>query len=252
MTSVAALSSRERALQIPELLDIIVSHVDGRDLLACVGKTLIDIAYLERACTNLLIIKIMDIKEYHTYSEKCAVSQMKYRVHKRIFARRYPEERHHRAVTGPVLIRELKGVFSPTTILLKTEMTSLAFVYDTMAKLLNLATLENCLYRLDLTILLKRVPSLRIYTSETVPSISVAGSGGSFRNLTSLKLNLPATSSGIDQVLRYLPGLIKLQANTIFACFPDLTELYCRDFTPRSIKYRPSHSVVRTLIKSAS
>lgn len=63
----------------------------------------------------------MDIKEYHAYNEKSTVSQMKYRVNKGVLIRRYPEERHHHAVAGPVLVQELKGVSSPTAILLKTE-----------------------------------------------------------------------------------------------------------------------------------
>jgi hypothetical protein len=385
MTSVAA-SSQERVLQIPELLETIASHMDGRDLLACVrasafwnsllipilwntiddslfawpkildrvdkplsrhsedwlkrifkkyGKyirhltirwrTLIDIAYLDRACTNLLSIKIMDIKEYHTYTEKSIVSQLKYRVHPSYLSRRYPYEWHSRAVTGPVLIPELKGVFSPTAILLKTEerqkrdwmtqqyfwlllrqnqglqsislhchlhflseITSLEFVYDTLAMLPNLATLENYLYRLDLTILLKRVPSLRNYTSESVPPMTVTSSDGSLWNLKRLKIELPAASNRVDQMLRCLPGLRSLcvwsfhdtkyrkaspslqppmqpsteeavatstkpfsktfplksltfenhvfkdqaQTNTVFACFPDLTKLYCCNLTP--------------------
>ncbi|KAG0058306.1 hypothetical protein BGZ90_005016 [Linnemannia elongata] len=288
MTSpVAASSSQERVLHIPELMEAVGSHLVGRDLLACIrvcnfwneffipilwntiddslyawprilresdncryplnenwlksifakyGKhirhliihwrVLIDIAYLDRACTNLLSIQIMDIKQYHTYNEKVTVSKIKYRTPGGSNLRRFPNQRHFRGVAGVVLIPELEGVFSPTAILLKSEerqkrdwmtqqyfwmllrqnqglrsislhhdlnllseITSLTFVYDTLAMLPSLTSLENCLYVLDYTVLLRRVPSLRNYTS--LPIVRMPATGPVGPGLSSLEHDRP-------------------------------------------------------------
>ncbi|KAF9316081.1 hypothetical protein BGZ91_005630 [Linnemannia elongata] len=309
MTSpVAASSSQERVLHIPELMEAVGSHLVGRDLLACIrvcnfwneffipilwntiddslyawprilresdncryplnenwlksifakyGKhirhliihwrVLIDIAYLDRACTNLLSIQIMDIKQYHTYNEKVTVSKIKYRTPGGSNLRRFPNQRHFRGVAGVVLIPELEGVFSPTAILLKSEerqkrdwmtqqyfwmllrqnqglrsislhhdlnllseITSLTFVYDTLAMLPSLTSLENCLYVLDYTVLLRRVPSLRNYTSLPIVRMPATGPVGPFWNLNSLKIAASVALGTIDRMLRSLPGLTTL------------------------------------------
>lgn len=189
----------------------------------------------------------MDIKQYHTYNERLTVSQIKYRTPGGFHLRRFPNQRHSRGVTGEVLIPELEGVFGPTAILLKSEerqkrdwmiqqyfwmllrqnqglrsislhhdlnllseITSLAFVYDTLAMLPSLTSLENYLYLLDYTVLLRRVPSLRDYTSFSIVRMPATGPVGPFWNLNSLKIECSVASVTIDRMLRSLPGLTKL------------------------------------------
>ncbi|KAF9089850.1 hypothetical protein BGX29_011816 [Mortierella sp. GBA35] len=166
-------------------------------------RILIDVAYRSNACNNLLSIKILDIKQYHTYDERTLFSRIKYLSYRhRYDTYRPPHQRHVTAATGPLLSRELEGVFSPTEVLLKSKerqerdwmthqyfwlllrrnqglrsislheslnllsnMVSLPFFYETLAMLPNLASLENHLFRLDYSFLLDWVSSLRYYST---------------------------------------------------------------------------------------
>ncbi|KAG0280235.1 hypothetical protein BGZ95_010834 [Linnemannia exigua] len=208
-------------------------------------RVLIDIAYLNKACTNLFSIKILDIKQFHTLNEEYAVRLMKYRTPRG--SRRYPNQRHSLAVTGPVIVPELKGVFAPTAILLKTEerqlkdwmthqyfwmllrqnpglqcislhsqldllseLKSMKFVYDTFAMLPNLTTLESHHYPLEYDILLSRVPSLRNYSSAIVPPMPAFDLIGPFGNLRSLTINTSTPWIKLNRILRSTPSLTKL------------------------------------------
>ncbi|KAG0375024.1 hypothetical protein BGX24_009642 [Mortierella sp. AD032] len=209
-------------------------------------RILIDIAYLDKACTNLLSIKILNIKHFHTFDEKYAVRLVKYRTP--VGLQRHWDERHPLAVTGPVIAPELKGVFAPTAILLKTEerqlkdwmthqyfwmllrqnpglryislhsqldllseLKSIKFVYDTFAMLPNLTTLESHLYLLEYKVLLSRVPSLRNYLSAVVPPMPSFDPIGPFGNLKSLTINTSTPWIRLNQILRSTPNLTRLR-----------------------------------------
>ncbi|KAG9064986.1 hypothetical protein KI688_002305 [Linnemannia hyalina] len=84
-------------------------------------RILIGIAYLDRACTDLFNIRIMDIKQYRTYNLKDHREPNQVLNPSGFYVRRFPTQRHSHWVTGIVLIPELEGVFGPTAILLKSE-----------------------------------------------------------------------------------------------------------------------------------
>ncbi|KAF9910535.1 hypothetical protein EC991_006353 [Linnemannia zychae] len=212
-------------------------------------RILIDAAYLDKACTNLLSIRLRDIKQFHTINEKRDVRCMKYRTV--TGKRRYVSERHHPALIGPIISSKLNGIFEPTAVLLKTaecqmkdwmthqffwmllrqntglrlislhghldllsNLKSLEFIYDTFAMLPNLTTLENPYYPLEYNTLLTRVPSLRNYSWRSVPPLMPAvtfNPTGLIWNLESLTITESIPLIELYQVLRSIPDLSKLK-----------------------------------------
>ncbi|KAF9126179.1 hypothetical protein BGW39_006812 [Mortierella sp. 14UC] len=266
-----------RVLDIVWLRDIFVKYGKYIRHLIIRWRILIDVAYQDnKACTNLLSIKVLNIKHFHTFMEKRAVCRMKYRT--RAGVRRYPSQRHSPAITGPIIAPGLEGVFEPTAILLKTEenqlndwmtqqcfwmllrgnpglrlislhahlgllsnLKSLGFIYDTFAMLPSLSTLVNPLYHLEYETLWKRVPSLRNYSSRLVPPPMPAATFdpiGPFWNLRSLTITSSIPLMELDQILRSIPYLAKLR---LFNVHPNI------DTTPLSSTKEESLSESFTL-----